>query len=502
MVVYIDKNEVPELEAGIIPDAVFRYVIEKAENAQKRYFDLYRRYKGEYKKNHKADEVCVTANYAKYVVDIIKGYYLGDPIKYDNNSKPEKKEHSAFGEWSVQAKLDKDGSVVRHTAKSSVSKHEIDISAIVDAFSHQNINAIDDKVGKHNGIFGEACEVLYASSDEIPEPRSAVYFPYQCVLVQDNTVEHKDLFALVIDKRERVNKQEYYAVTLLTDKTEQDYHSTDLKSFSFHPEGPAREHFFGKVPVIVYENNDEKQGDFEQAISLIDARNDFLSDRLTDKKKFVRALLAMFGITLADGTVRMLADEQFLDGLPTDARIEYIQKVFDEASMKVLDDTLINDIHKVTMAIDLSDEQFAGDSTGIALKMKLFCMTSLVKSKMRRMETGLKKRFALYNNWLSFKGAMPEVSVDDIDIVYTISIPVNEQEVVNTVKSLQGIVDDQTLLSLLWFIHDPAEALENIKKQKEEEQKQYMDSFGMQKNEQSFLDEKEPPEKVNGFEKR
>lgn len=109
-------------------------------------------------------------------------------------------------------------------------------------------------------------------------------------------------------------------------------------------------------------------------------------------------------------------------------------------------------------------------------------MTSLVKSKMRRMETGLKKRFRLYNNWLSFKGEMTSVSVDDIDIVFTVSIPVDEQAVVSTVKSLKGLVDDQTLLSQLWFIRDPAEALENIKKQKEEEQKAYLDSFGVNKN--------------------
>ena len=35
----------------------------------------------------------------------------------------------------------------------------------------------------------------------------------------------------------------------------------------------------------------------------------------------------------------------------------------------------------------------------------------------------------------------------------------------------------QTLLSLLWFVKDPAEAVENMKQQKQENQQQYMDSF-------------------------
>ena len=34
------------------------------------------------------------------------------------------------------------------------------------------------------------------------------------------------------------------------------------------------------------------------------------------------------------------------------------------------------------------------------------------------------------------------------------------------VTQLQGIVDDQTLLSQLWFIRDPAEAAENIRRQR------------------------------------
>lgn len=485
MIIRIDGSMVPNIHDGIIDNKVLKYVVEKAvHNNLDRYDNLYSYYMGKNNCAVDKDKVLVNANYAKYIVDIIQGYFLGEPIKYDNNTicSKNKKTSSPFNDWSVQAKLNKEGAVVRHNEQYELEQTSIDISPIVDTFSHQNISGIDDKIGRSLGIFGEACEVLYSSSDQSPEPRSAVYLPKNCVLVQDNTVEHKDMFALTIDRREDINHNEYYAITVITDMFEQDYKSTDINNFVFSKINETREHFFGEVPVIVYENNDERQGDFEQAISLIDARNDLLSDRLTDKKKFVKSLLAMYGITLEEGSIKVVAEEQFLDGIPLDARIEYIQKVFDEASLKILDDTLVNDIHKTTMAIDLSDEQFAGNSTGVALKMKLFCMTSLVKSKMRRMETGLKKRFRLYNNWLSFKGEMTSVSVDDIDIVFTVSIPVDEQAVVSTVKSLKGLVDDQTLLSQLWFIRDPAEALENIKKQKEEEQKAYLDSFGVNKN--------------------
>jgi hypothetical protein len=39
-------------------------------------------------------------------------------------------------------------------------------------------------------------------------------------------------------------------------------------------------------------------------------------------------------------------------------------------------------------------------------------------------------------------------------------------------------VDDETLLSQLWFITDPREAVENIRRQKAEAAKEYAKTFG------------------------
>jgi hypothetical protein len=62
-------------------------------------------------------------------------------------------------------------------------------------------------------------------------------------------------------------------------------------------------------------------------------------------------------------------------------------------------------------------------------------------------------------------GEMEPVSINEIDVVFTVNMPIDEGEIVDMVTRLRGIVDDQTLLSQLWFIRDPAEALENIRKQ-------------------------------------
>lgn len=130
--------------------------------------------------------------------------------------------------------------------------------------------------------------------------------------------------------------------------------------------------------------------------------------------------------------------------------------------MQVLADALEREMYKMTLTVDMSDEQFAGNSSGQALKLKLLTMDLLVKNKMRRMEQGLKERFQLYNHWLVTMGEMKPVGVEEVDVVFTVNLPINEGEVVQMVTSLQGIVDDQTLLRQLWFVSDPGEAAENF----------------------------------------
>ena len=221
------------------------------------------------------------------------------------------------------------------------------------------------------------------------------------------------------------------------------------------------------MPVICYENNDCRQGDFEQILSLIDAYDELLSSRLTDKKKFVDALLVFYGMTLAPGEEEKLHRERFIDGAPLDARAEYIQKTFDEVGVQVLADALVREMHKMTLTVDLSDEHFAGTASGQALKLKLLAMDQLARGKMGQMERGLRERMALYGHWLAVKGAAEKICPEEVDVVFTLNLPINERERVELVRDLKDMVDEQTLLSQLWFIKDPAEAANNLRRERE-----------------------------------
>lgn len=440
MIEYLDRSEVPDLEH--IPPQVLTYLVRRAELAQGRYDRLWRYYLGQHdalRRRRKEEEVPVVVNYAKYVVDIALGYFLGQPVKYDPN--------------------ERDG-----------ENRRLELKPLLDSYEAQHIAEVDASIGKTMGILGDCLELCYATADSDPRPRSARIDPRSGILVCDTTVEHRKLFALIWEKRQSVSGNTHYAVTVYTDRTCRDYVCTNLAAEHFRPVGDVRYHWFGAVPVIAYTNNEERQGDFEQIMTLIDAYDELMSSRLTDKKKFVDALLVFYGMTLAEGDEGRLERDKFIDGAPLDARAEYIQKTFHEGEVQVLSDALVREMHKMTMTVDMSDEQFSGNSSGQALKLKLMTMDLLSRNKMRRMERGLRERFALYNHWLTVLGVMKPVPHTEVDVVFTLNLPVNEEEAVDLVCKLRGIVDDQTLLSQLWFIRDPAEALANIRRQREQEQ--------------------------------
>jgi len=439
LIVYLDRSEVPDVEE--ISPEVLRYLVTKAEQAAGRYSRLEDYYRGEHPSLRRPgrDEVKVAVNYARYVVDVGLGYYLGESVKYDANER----RHRDHG------------------------RKPLDLRPLLDCYDAGDLAQVDLEIGRQMGTFGDCVELCYASKEG--RPRSACIDPRNAVLVCDATVEHEKRFALVWERREKVTGERYYAVTVYTDRTVKQYQSDDLKTAVFHQVGETGVHYFGEVPVIAYENNSLRQGDFEQIIPLMDAYNALMSDRLTDKRKFVDALLVFFGMTLREGDEGRLAREKFLDGAPLDARAEYIQKTFDEAGVQVLADALVREMHKMTLTVDMSDEKFAGNSSGQALKLKLFTMSLMVRNKMRRMEQGLRERLRLYSRWLSVMGQMDEVDGRDVDVVFTVNLPVDEGSVLDLVTRLQGIVDEQTLLAQLWFIRDPAEALENIRRERREQ---------------------------------
>ena len=145
MAIYIDVGTVPDVNH--ISSSVFRYLIRKHKEQIGKFQKNYDYYLGKHNifkpSEDDEDKVKVCANYAKYVVDISTGYYLGEPVKY-NSEKNDDKQKKEVLNAGVQASI-KNGAVRQHDWEQS---KQIDISRAIEVYENQTISECDAKIAK------------------------------------------------------------------------------------------------------------------------------------------------------------------------------------------------------------------------------------------------------------------------------------------------------------------------------------------------------------------
>lgn len=372
----------------------------------------------------------LVTNHAKYITDMMVGYLLGNPVDYQVNN-------------------------------------DIDIQPVLDAYKRQTIENVDVEIAKECSIFGIKYEYVYA--DEEANPCSVTLDVRNTIMIYDNTLVHNELYAInyrPIYKNPEDKEPDHYDVIVATDR--------EIIKYELAGNGGSvkeidrEQHAFGAVPIIEYDNNKEYSGDFESVISLIDAYNLIQSDRVNDREQLVDAILCFYGMKFDADQMADLKEKRALSNIPTDGKVEYLTKAINEGDVDVLRKTIEKDIHKISMVPDMSDEKFAGDSSGVAIRYKLLAFEQAVKNKERFFEKGLMKRFELYSHFLSVKSKMKEVLKEDVDAVFKRNLPSNDYETSQMIVNLDGIVDRELLASQLSFVKDASETIEIAEKEDSE----------------------------------
>ena len=103
------------------------------------------------------------------------------------------------------------------------------------------------------------------------------------------------------------------------------------------------------------------------------------------------------------------------------------------------------------MIPDLSDEQFAGNVSGVAMKYKLLGLEQLTRLKERWFREALRERLRCYAHFLSVKGGRM-VDESRIRITFARTLPESALEAAQMVKTLEGMVPGPVLLSQLPFL--------------------------------------------------
>lgn len=402
----------------------------------------------------------IASDWAKYITVFEQGYMLGNPVEYKNEN--------------------------------------AEIQNLIDNFSKQN-NEQDHNVAIKTdlAIYGRAYELLNTFQDEDGSVWVKLYRmdPEQTFVIYDDSFEQRSLMAVNYysisygngHKRDFVKVYTSNAIYEYVDDN-QDTDTLKLKEVS--------EHFFNGVPVNEFSNNTDRTGAFEAVLDSIDAYDLSQSELANFQQDSNEALLVISGNPftgvedkdfLEDGRVnpngRLAVSQAFkkakiliLDDNPIPGgsapSANYLVKTYDTTGAEAYKERLVNDILRFTFTPDTTDNNFAGTQSGEAMKYKMMAADNYRGKQELLFEKGLMRRLRLAVNIWKIKGNDSEnySLINETDVVFTPNLPQNDTEIVAIVKSLYGVVSEQTIVEILEQVTG-VNAEAEMKRIKEEQEK-------------------------------
>lgn len=442
----------------------------------KRLKPLYKMYTGEHAITERVRLLGLPNNklvhdFPKYIATMASGYLVGKPVQYK----------------------------APDNAKEAYKKLD-------DALEAAKTDCTDSELAMDCSVYGKGVELCYADGEA--QVKSSAISPLFGFVVYDDTVEHLPLFGIMVTvKTDQTLKETGKRLSVYTPTQVIKYIASSMSEPTPVPVEESREsHYFGEVPMVEYWNNESETGDFERSMSLINAYDECQSDRVNDKQQFTDAIMLLKGMRslgINQSEVELdpadpeyavkvenearkakLTPSQYLAqtktlSLPKDADASYLTKPDMESANELLRKSLADDIHKFTFVPNLTDEKFAGVSSGVAMRFKLLGLEQITSVKERFFREALRTRLKLFAAHLSLLGAA-ELDIDKIQITFSRSLPVNELEIAQTLQTYKDLVPDELLMSQVPFVEDADKAVVDMKKQRAEKVKESAMMFATQ----------------------
>lgn len=374
------------------------------------------------KAEYKPDNRLVT-NFQRQIVDTMVGYFLGTPIRLVGDGTPES---DAAVEW-----LQGWGTLV-------------------------GADDIDAELSKACDIYGSAYEVMWRDDDA--SPRSSVATPMGCIVVHDETVARRPMYAarFFLDSNRFDGEADCLRGTLYTPTEEVPFE--DRGGIHF---GDPTPHGFPGVPVVEYVENEERRGLFEGVQSLVEAYEDALSEKANDVDYYADAYLSILGAKLDEQTLKHLRDSRIINLSGSDAGkvlVQFLSKPEADGTQENLLARLERLIYSLSMVADISDEDF-GTASGIAIRYRLQAMSDLALVKERKFRRGLRERWRLLLGYAATTGVDAGAWLT-VTPRFTRNLPANLVEEAQVAAQLSGIVSEETQLSVLSCVESPADEME------------------------------------------
>lgn len=357
----------------------------------------------------------IVVNFAKYIVDTMNGYFIGQPIKItvdDGNDK--------------------------------VAKY----IELLDQYNDQDDN--NAELAKTCSIFGKGHEMYFV--DDRGNIGITYTTPIESFMIYDDSVIEEPRFFVRLYKDD-----DDVLHGSVSDKIKVRYF-TQRGKLIWEDE---RVHGFDGVPAVEYRENEEAIGIFEPVLTMIDAYNKAVSEKANDVDYFADAYLKILGTLLDEDELKHIRNDRIInfDGDTEKLIVEFLEKPNGDTTQENLIDRLERLIFQISMVANISDENF-GTSSGIALKYKLQAMSNLAKTKERKFASGMNRRYRLI-----FSNPVSDMKKDDwmkLHYHFTQNVPANVLEEAQIANQLENVVSQETQLKALSIVDNVKDEIKKI----------------------------------------
>jgi SPP1 family phage portal protein len=371
----------------------------------------------------------IAVNFAKYIVDTMNGFFIGNPIK-------------------VTADEENIGKYIE----------------MLDQYNDQDDN--NSELAKICKIYGKGYEMYYV--DDQANIGITYLTPMEAFMIYDDSILCRPrYFARLYKDADGVLHGS------ISDDTRVRYF-TQKGKLTWDPEDKI--HGFDGVPAVEYVENEEHTGIFEPVLNMINAYNKAISEKSNDVDYFADAYLKVLGAIVDEESIKDIRDNRIInfpgalkDILP---EVDFLQKPDGDATQEHLIDRLEKLIFQISMVANISDQNF-GQTTGIALKYKLQAMSNLEKTEERKFTSGMNRRYKLI-----FSNPVSGMKKDDwlkLHYYFTPNFPANVLEESEIAQNIDGIVSQETQLSTLSIVDSAQNEIKKIDQEKEKQQSSVVD---------------------------
>ena len=392
--------------------------------------------------------------FARTISSFLNAYVLGNPVKIEpvEDSELEALEESTTNENSFMA--------------------------LVERFNQQNgIDSHNLEIGLDQNNFGRAYEMLHRNEND--EDRIYRLDPKETFMIYDNTVRTRVIGAVRYYKTyDWLEDASDYVVELYTFADVHTYKGRDTAGKVRLELESVDSHSFNGIPIVEYRSDRYRMATFEQQIPLIDLYDSAQSDTANYMTDFNDAMLVIegkVGDSFTERNLQGMLDANIILLEPTEDTLStsqptarYLTKQYDVKGVEAYKDRLKEDIYTQSNTPDLSDENFSGSTSGVAMQYKTFGLQQKQKDKEKYLEKGFRVRYKLLEN---VNRSTKEYAGDSQDLKFTFSpnLPKAYLEELSSFYQSGGELSNLTKLKLLSFVDNPSRELEQLQAEQAEQ---------------------------------